>query len=110
MQAEDDPQDLVPILELLHALQICTGENGIELLQDCLISAKMLPDRVGMLLINAIIVQDEIVNEVHHFLLEAHVEGLVELLVAQEARQEVKSLLLTEEAALALEVVSFEPS
>jgi len=110
MQAEDDPQDLIPVLELLHALQVCTGENGVELLKACLISAKMLSHRVRMLLIDSIVVQNEIVYEVHHFLLQAHVEGLVELLVAQEVRQEVKSLRLAEEAALALEVVCFEPS
>ena len=62
-----------------------------------------------MLLVDAIVVEDEVINEVHHLLLQPHVEGLCELLIAHEARQELKSVLLGQEAALSIKVVCLEP-
>jgi len=48
-------------------------------------------------------------DQVDDFLLESDIEGLVDAGIADQAREELESLLVIDKPALAFEVVGFHP-
>lgn len=58
---------------------------------------------------DSVVVRHQVVDKIHHSLLEAHIEGLIDLRVAHEALQEVEAVLFINKAAFAFKVVSLDP-
>ena len=69
----------------------------------------MLSDVVWVLSEHAIVIQHQVLDQVHHFLVKTDVEAMVGCRVANQRCQEVKALLLCDEAPLSFEVISLEP-
>ena len=58
VKTENYMQDCVTILLLLQILKLCVNQASLKLIQEVLVSAKMLTDKEGIIFKNSIIVDD----------------------------------------------------
>lgn len=109
MQSEYDVQKRIAILKLLHVAQVRVDNATLELQEEVLIATEVLTHEEGILCVDSVIVDDQVVDEADHLLLEPHRESLVERAITDEACQEAEALLIIDKSALALKVVCFDP-
>jgi hypothetical protein len=109
MDAEDHTQDGVAILQFLHIMKVCIGQNPSNLIQEFLAVAEVLSDKHRVLLVDPVVVEDQIVEQIHDLFLQTHIEVLVDIAIAEELSEEFEALVILDKPALALEIVSFDP-
>lgn len=74
MQAEEDPQDLVLVLQLLHVLKIDPQHVDPHLVEEVSISTELLSNKIGVLFKNAVIIEDQVIDQIDNLSFEPHIK------------------------------------
>jgi len=75
VKAEEDGKDVISVLQFLHVVQISRAQGGENLSKEVLVCCKELSDVVRVLIVDAVVIDDQVLDEVHDLFLEAQVEG-----------------------------------
>jgi len=74
METEQNTKERVLVLQVLHVLEIYVQQVASELIEEDSIAAVVLSDMVGVLIEDAVIVHNQVVDQVDNFPSEPHVE------------------------------------
>ncbi len=109
MQAEEDPQNLVLVLQLLHVLKIDPEEWCSKLIEEVSIITELLSHKIWMLFKDTVVIQDQIIDQIDNFSFEPHIKVGILWGVVDEAREEFETVLVVDKSAFTLEIVSLYP-
>lgn len=74
MESEQNTKDRVLVLQVLHVLEVCGQQVASELIEEVSIAAVVLSHMVRVLIKDAVIVHNQVVDQVDNFPSEPHVE------------------------------------